>query len=75
MALVVAVAADVLMYAAEATDGTPHLLAIAKATGKQTGMVEVPDKSSYGMMTYAHDGRQYLVLQSGSQLTTLALPD
>jgi quinoprotein glucose dehydrogenase len=37
--------------------------------------VEVPDQSSYGMMTYVHDGRQYVVLQTGSKLTTLSLPD
>jgi quinoprotein glucose dehydrogenase len=64
-----------LIYAAEASDGTPHLYAVDKATGRQTGKVEVPDRSSYGMMTYIHDGRQYVILQTGSKLTTLALPD
>jgi quinoprotein glucose dehydrogenase len=66
---------SLLMYAAEASDGTPHLYAVDKATGKQSGKVEVPDSSSYGMMTYIHDGRQYVMLQTGSKLTTLALPD
>ena len=66
---------SLLMYAAEASDGTPHLYAVDKATGRQSGKVEVPDTSSYGMMTYLHDGRQYVVLQTGSKLTTLALPD
>jgi quinoprotein glucose dehydrogenase len=66
---------SLLMYAAEASDGTPHLYAVDKATGRQSGKVEVPDGSSYGMMTYTHDGRQYVVLQTGSKLTTLALPD
>jgi quinoprotein glucose dehydrogenase len=66
---------SLLMYAAEAGDGTPHLYAIDKATGRQMGKVEVPDQSSYGMMTYMHDGRQYVVLQTGSKLTTLALAD
>jgi quinoprotein glucose dehydrogenase len=64
-----------LIYAAEASDGTPHLYAVDKATGRQMGKVEVPDRSSYGMMTYIHDGRQYVILQTGSKLTTLALPD
>jgi quinoprotein glucose dehydrogenase len=66
---------SLLIYAAEASDGTPELYAVDKATGRQFGKVEVPENSSYGMMTYLHDGRQYVLLQTGSRLTTLALPD
>ncbi len=64
-----------LIYAAEASDGTPHLYAVDKATGEQLGKVEVPERSSYGMMTYVHDGRQYLILQTGPRLTSLAVAD
>jgi quinoprotein glucose dehydrogenase len=64
---------SLLMYAGHATDGTPHLYAVDKATGRQLGKVEVPADSSYGMMTYVHDGKQYVILQTGSQLTALAL--
>jgi quinoprotein glucose dehydrogenase len=63
------------MYAADASDGTPHLYAVDKASGREVGKVEVPDQSSYGMMTYMHDGKQYVVLQTGSKLTTMALAD
>jgi quinoprotein glucose dehydrogenase len=66
---------SLIMYAADASDGTPQLYAVDKATGRQSGKVEVPETSSYGMMTYLHDGRQYVLLQTGSRLTTLALPD
>lgn len=66
---------SLLMYASEASDGTPHLYAIDKATGRQLGKVEVPDRSSYGMMTYVHDGKQYVVLQTDSKLTTMALAE
>ncbi|HWM30042.1 MAG TPA: PQQ-binding-like beta-propeller repeat protein [Woeseiaceae bacterium] len=66
---------NLLMYAADASDGTPHLYAVDKASGRQLGKVEVPDQSSYGMMTYVHDGRQYVMLQTGSKLTTMALPE
>jgi len=62
-----------LMYAADATDGTPHLFAVDKASGRQVGKIEVPDQSSYGMMTYVHEGKQYVLLQTGSKLTTVAL--
>ncbi|MEX2497042.1 MAG: PQQ-binding-like beta-propeller repeat protein [Woeseia sp.] len=66
---------NLLVYAADASDGTPHLFAVDKASGRQLGKIEVPNQSSYGMMTYVHEGRQYLVLQTGSKLTTLALVD
>jgi len=64
-----------LMYAGETTDGTPHLFAVDKRTGNELGRVEVPERSSYGMMTYLHDGRQYVILQTGPRLTAMALAD
>ncbi|MCZ6619624.1 MAG: PQQ-binding-like beta-propeller repeat protein [Gammaproteobacteria bacterium] len=65
---------SLLMYASTASDGTPHLFAIDKATGKQIGKVEMSDRTRYGMMTYVHEGKQYVIMQTGSKLTTLALP-
>jgi quinoprotein glucose dehydrogenase len=35
----------------------------------------VPLASRYGMMSYVHQGRQYIVLQTGSSLTAMALPN
>ncbi|HEX7720198.1 MAG TPA: PQQ-binding-like beta-propeller repeat protein [Woeseiaceae bacterium] len=67
------VTSTLLMYAGDASDGTPHLYAIDKASGNQLGKVEVPATSSYGMMTYLHGGKQYVILQTGSKLTALAL--
>jgi quinoprotein glucose dehydrogenase len=64
-----------LMYAGEASDGTPHLFAVDKKTGEKIGKVEVSGSTRYGMMTYVHDGRQYAVLQTGPTLTALALPE
>ncbi|MCZ6855623.1 MAG: PQQ-binding-like beta-propeller repeat protein [Gammaproteobacteria bacterium] len=69
-----AVTKSLLMYASTASDGTPHLFAIDKTTGKQVGKVEMSDRTRYGMMTYIHEGKQYVILQTGSKLTTLALP-
>lgn len=63
-----------LIYQGEAADGTPHLYAVDKRTGKQVGKVAVPAVTSYGMMTYVHEGRQYIVLQTGPTLTAMALP-
>ena len=62
-----------LIYASQASDGTPHLFAVDKATGRQLGKVEAPDNSRYGMMTYVHKGEQYVVLQTGGKLTAMSL--
>jgi len=66
------VTSTLLMYASHSSDGTPQLFAVDKTTGEQLGMVEVPDTSSYGMMTYIHKGKQYVILQTGRKLTALA---
>ena len=66
--------ANMLIYADQASDGTPHLFAVDKATGRQLGKVEVPEKSNYGIMTYVHNARQYILLQTGPTLTAMALP-
>ena len=42
---------------------------------EELARVEVPDTSRYGMMTYVHEGTQYIVLQTGSKLTAMALDD
>ena len=68
-----AVTPDMLMYTSTDTEGIPHLFAIDKMTGEELARVEVPDDSYYGMMTYVHEGRQYVMLQTGSTLTAVAL--
>jgi len=62
-----------LIHAGNGSDDTPYLYATDKKTGDQLGRVEVPESSAYGMMTYVHEGRQYVVLQTGPRLTALAL--
>jgi glucose dehydrogenase len=69
------VTSTLLIYAGQSGDGTPQLYAIDKATGEQLARVEAPAVSSYGMMTYVHKGKQYIMLQTGSTLTTMALYD
>jgi quinoprotein glucose dehydrogenase len=65
---------NMVMYASTTGDGTPHLFAIDKKTGAELARVEVPEQSRYGMMTYVHAGRQYVMLQTGRTLTAMALP-
>ena len=57
------------------SDGTPTLFAVDKATGETLAQVEAPADSSYGMMTYVHKDRQYIMLQTGPVLTAMALAD
>jgi len=66
---------DMLLYASTASDGTAMLFAVDKQSGEQMGAIEVPDVSRYGMMSYIHDGRQHIILQTGSTLSALALSD
>jgi glucose dehydrogenase len=47
-------------------NGMPILNARDKRTGEVITSVEIPIPGQYGMMTYMHEGRQYIVVQSGS---------
>jgi len=62
-------------------NGNPVLNARDKRTGELLARVEIPAPGQYGMMTYMHDGVQYIVVQSGSvkrgqpgRLVALRLP-
>lgn len=65
---------NLLIYAGHASDGSPALFAVDKKTGEQVGKVPAPAETRYGMMTYVHNGQQYIVLQTGSKLTAMGLP-
>ena len=59
--------------------GNSTLAAFDKRTGELLGTVELPTRAQYGMMTYLHEGKQYVVVQIGgpnypSSLVTLTLP-
>jgi len=62
-----------LMYGSETSDGTPMLYFVDKQTGEQLGGVETSERTRYGMMTYVHEGKQYVMLQNGPKLTAMAL--
>jgi len=69
------VTSTLLLYAGRGSDGTPYVYAVDKATGEQLGKVEAPAASSYGMMSYVHNDRQYIMLQTGPTLTAMALAE
>ena len=64
-----------------APDAPLELHARDKLTGEILGSVELPAPGQYGMMTYMHQGKQYIVVQIGSirtgfpgSLVALTLP-
>ncbi|MGI9249762.1 MAG: PQQ-binding-like beta-propeller repeat protein [Pseudohongiellaceae bacterium] len=67
---------NMLIYSDTASDGATALLyAVDKATGEELVSIEVPERSRYGMSSWVHEGRQYIILQTGASLTAMALPD
>ena len=70
-----------LLLATEGMQGPAVLNAHNKATGEKVGSVELPAPGQYGMMTYMHNYRQYVIVQIGQgggfpgSLVALALPD
>ena len=68
-----------LLISAEGNAGDPVLHAIDKRSGKVLGTVPIPAPGQYGMMSYLHQGKQYIVVQIASEsqpggLAALRLP-
>ena len=73
------VTGSLLLTSEVLADNRPVLSARDKTTGELLGSVELPAPAQYGMMTYLHDGQQYIVVQIGgrnypSSLVALTLP-
>ena len=63
-----------LLATGQGSDNTPYLFAIDKKTGARLGKVRLPGNSQYGMMSYMHQGKQYIVVQLPGRLQALRLP-
>ncbi len=68
------VTSTLLFATGQTADGKAQLFAIDKKTGKRVAQVETPAKGEYGIMTYMHQGKQYIVLPIDGGYTALALP-
>ena len=68
------VTANMLLAPGQTADGTPYLFAIDKRSGKRLGKIATAGLSRYGMMTYSHQGKQYIVVQLSNGLQAFALP-
>ena len=64
-----------LITAGQTGDGTWNLFGIDKSTGERLASVELPGTTTgYGMSSWAHDGRQYVMVQLPDGLAAMALP-
>ena len=67
-----------LLVTAEGGGGEPRLHAVDKMTGERLATIDLPAAGQYGMMTYMHEGNQYIVVQTGGRtpaaLVALRLP-
>ena len=63
-----------LVAGGQAADNTPQLYAIDKRTGERLGAVEIPSLTRYGMSSWTHEGRQFIIVQLQDGLAAMALP-
>ena len=68
------VTATMLLAPGQTADGSTKLFAIDKRTGQRVGTLATTGLSRYGMMTYLHQGKQYIVVQLSNGLQAFALP-
>jgi quinoprotein glucose dehydrogenase len=66
---------DMLVYAGHDSDRNPHIFAVSKETGEEIGRVQIPSDNRYMLMTYMHEGKQYIVASTNGGNFAMALPD
>jgi quinoprotein glucose dehydrogenase len=65
---------DMVVYAGHDSDNDPHIFAIDKMTGRELARAPIADDNRYGMMTYMHQGRQYILVNTDGGNFAMALP-
>jgi len=72
-------ATKTLLFTTDGWGGSPVLRVLDKATGNELAAIDLPGTSSSLPMSYAVDGRQFVVLsgtgQRGGEIVALALPE
>lgn len=71
---VMVVTPTLLIAAGQTSDATWNIFAIDKHTGERLGAVELPGQTGYGMSSWVHDGKQYVLVQLQDGLAAFALP-
>ena len=68
-------ATSTLLFATGITaDAKPALFGIDKKTGKRLGSVPITRPGQYGLMTYLHQGKQFVVIPRNGGYTVMSLP-
>ncbi len=65
---------NLLLASGQTSDDAPHLFAIDKRTGERVGAVPLPGFTRYGMSSWMHEGKQYVIIQLGDGIAAMALP-
>ena len=63
-----------LFTAGQTADGQNNLFAIDKKTGKRVGALPISRAGGYGLMSYLHNGKQYIVIPQNGGYAAVALP-
>ena len=63
-----------LITAGQTADGTWNLFGVDKKTGARLGAVKIPAETGYGMSSWVHRGKQYVLVQLGDGFLAMALP-
>lgn len=71
---VMTVTPTMLLASGQTSDGTWNLFSIDKTTGERLGAVEIPGETRYGLSSWVHEGRQYVLVQLQDGLAAMALP-
>jgi quinoprotein glucose dehydrogenase len=69
-----AASSTLLFSAGQTADSRNNLFGIDKKTGKRVGAVVIPRAGGYGLMSYLHNGKQYIVIPTNGGYTAVALP-
>jgi glucose dehydrogenase len=69
-----AASSTLLFTAAQTADGRNNLIAVDKKTGKRVGALPISRAGGYGLMSYLHNGKQYIVIPTNGGYTAVSLP-
>ena len=62
-----------LVAGGRTADSTPQIFAIDKQTGERLGAVEIPGVTRYGMSSWMHEEKQYIIVQLQGGIVAYAL--
>ena len=71
---IMVVTPTMLVASGQTADNEDVIYAIDKLTGERMGQVPIPGSTGYGMSSWVHEGKQYILVQLEDGLAAMALP-